>query len=289
MELASLIVAIIAIGISIWAVYKSEDIAKKSGVFDKGELILSFDNFDILENQTYDVYFGINFIPTELNLLEFPISVANIGNKTVDEIALISNYPNAMKVAIDTDLLEIKSILGDDIKRKYFSSKPFDQVALNLKSLNPRAAVSMTDLISVQETSINNHKMSAVSKDGKNVDFNVSAAFAYKIITTLNAKDITSQNFQFNVQNINSTNFQELLKHAVTSRLSKKEESSNNRPFIIFITEIDITRKGNGFKINQLKIIPNSGSLFKFDDEMKYLIQYNRDGTIKNIFDVNQI
>ena len=61
MELASLIIAIIAVGISIWAVYKSEDIAKKSGAFDKGELRLSFDNFDILENQTYDVYFGINF------------------------------------------------------------------------------------------------------------------------------------------------------------------------------------------------------------------------------------
>lgn len=289
MELASFIIAVIAVGISIWSVYKSEDVAKKSGAFDKGELKLSFDNFDVLENETYDVYFGINFNINELNLLEFPISVTNIGNKTVEEIVLTNNYPSEMKVAIDNDLIKINSILGDDIKRNYFSSKPFDQVSLNLKSLNPRVSINMNDLISAQETSINNEKMSAKTKDGKNIDLNITASFDYKIITTLNAKDITSQNFQFNVQNINSINFQEVLKTAIKSKLSKKEENFINRPFIIFIPEVENTNSADNIKINQLKIVQNSGCLFKFDDEMKYLIQYNHDGTIKNIFDVKKL
>ena len=73
--------------------------------------------------------------------------------------------------------------------------------------------------------------MSAKTKDGKNIELNISASFDYKIITTLNAKDITSKNFQFNVQNINSINFQEVLKLSVKSRLSKKEKSFINRPF----------------------------------------------------------
>ena len=284
MELASLFVAIIAVGISIWAVYKSDDIARKSGAYDKGELILSFDNFDVLENQTYDVYFGINFVPKELNLLELPISVTNVGKKSVEEIALISNYPNIMNAAIDSKLIELKSILGNDISREYFESKPFDQVALKLKQLNPNSAIHMSDLLSVQETSINNHKISAVTKDGKNVDFNVSADIDYKIISTLTAKDITSQNFQFNAQNINSINAQEILKMAIKSKLSSKEKI--NRPFFIFITEIDKINQSDSIKINQLKIRPNSGSLYKFDDEMKYLLEYNRDGSIRNIFDV---
>lgn len=289
MEVASVIIAIIAVGISIWSVYKSEDIAKKSGAFDKGELKLSIDNFNILETETYDVYFGINFKQNELNLLEFPISVTNIGNKTVEEIVLTSNYPSVMKVAIDNDLIKITSILGDDIKRKYFSSKLFDQVSLNLKSLNPSVTVNMNDLISAQETFINNQKVSAKTKDGKNINLSISASFDYKIITTLNAKDITSQNFQFNVQNINSINFQEVLKLAVKSKLSKKEKSFINRPFIIFIPEVENINGAENIKINQLKIVQNSGCLFKFDDEMKYLIQYNHDRTIKSIFDAKEI
>jgi hypothetical protein len=278
-EILSLIIAIGALAVSFWAVKKSDEIAKKSGAYDRGELIISFLDFDILEDKTYDVYFGVKFRPNEINFLELPYSASNIGNKTVNEIVLLNNYPNEVKAAIDSDVLEIKSILGDEVKRKSFSSKPFDQVSLSLKSLNPHSTVSLNDLMHVQETSFENQTISGVTKDGHTMHFNVSAGFSYQVITTLSATDIISQNYHLNIQNINSSDSKEILKQVIKHHQSKKGATSR-RPFFIIMTEVDDVKDGNGFKLNRLKCISNSSYMYQFEEDMKYIFRYGKDKSI---------
>ncbi len=98
LSILSFIVATCSMFISKCAVDKSEEIAERSGAFDKGELHLSFEGYIIDTKKTYEIYFGIPFHDSVLYYSSIPTGVQNSGKKTVENVELVINYPHNLNL-----------------------------------------------------------------------------------------------------------------------------------------------------------------------------------------------
>src|SRR5688572_24896373 len=69
----------VSLYIVIWSIYKTEEIAQRSGAFDKAELKLSLGDYSILPDQSYEIYYGLTSNDSTLNLVPLPTEIFNSG------------------------------------------------------------------------------------------------------------------------------------------------------------------------------------------------------------------
>lgn len=70
-------VATVAIFISIWAIKKPQEIAERSGAFDKGKLNLKLVDYLLKPNERYEVCYGLIFQDSISNFASFPTGIYN--------------------------------------------------------------------------------------------------------------------------------------------------------------------------------------------------------------------
>lgn len=124
----NLVLVIITIIVGYLAIVSNEDIAKKSGAFDKGEFDLTFGGYSIFENKDYDVYYGVEISDSIIHFSTLPINIQNVGQKTLEEVNLLLQYPTAANISIQDSLLLFEAPFIDEFERKFRSVDPYDQV-----------------------------------------------------------------------------------------------------------------------------------------------------------------
>jgi len=167
----NLLIVILSIGISIWAIVSNERIAQKSGAFEKGELRLALGGYDLSTHleKDIDVYYGVS--DTSLHFAEFPILVCNSGEKTVDDIELILNYPhntlyphNGLSTANQDSITNCESII-ENVNRKLQRDGDDELVLYPIKSINPKLSVSIGEVFSVDKSLIGAYQISWKSRN----------------------------------------------------------------------------------------------------------------------------
>ncbi len=273
---------IIALIISIYSYNQNEKIAIKSGAYDKGSLSFLFGNYPIVPEMKYDVYFGVNLNEKDLNFTNLPVGIINTGKKTVEEVSLFYRYPNATQIAVPDSLFEIKTVLIENLKRKFEKADKFDNISFNVGKMNPNLPINAGDLIFLNKETKQNFTFPVKTKDSVTVIAKTEVSYSFPFNIMLTGKDIESTNYSFNLNIRNEVQLNKLIKQIINEKLQEKKKGITNPTF--FVTIPSIEKKQNGINIH------NSDSsntlLIQFDKEFENYIIYNSNGEINKVFSI---
>ena len=83
------IAALVAgVALGVWSVRKSEEIARRSGGFDKPKLVLSLGDWRLVPNTSETLSVGAAFEPSSVTLLQIPLQITNEGPRTAHDVTL---------------------------------------------------------------------------------------------------------------------------------------------------------------------------------------------------------
>lgn len=224
-SIASLIVAIIAIIISIYAICSQEDIAEKSGAFDKSDLKLSFGEYHLSEDMDYDINYGISFSNNTANFVSLPLMVSNEGRKSAENLEVFYKYPYESHILVDSMYLNIES-LKSGLSRKTNNYPPFGQTTLYTDAINPNISIRIGDVINLQDETKMLIDYPTKTKDS--IDVNIKAEAIYSIITqvAITAKDNIAKSYRFNLGTYNTIDYKNLAKTIITNNVKSKDLKS---------------------------------------------------------------
>lgn len=272
---------IASISIAVWAIKSSENIAEKSGAFDKGELKVTLGGYWLENNSNYEVYYGIDFKDsTMIHLSSLPIGIHNQGKKTLESVNVLFKYPHEGRLAIQDNIFELQSIFTDSIERKFLTVKPFDEVCYKLNNINPNFSILVDDPFRLKEETIENMIIPVTTKDNKKINVSTSFSYAYKILLGVTGKDIESQKFNISLHYRNETNLNKLLKRIIEEKKIEISKSGQiNSGFLIVIPKLREILQQNEIKISQMTSDETTTIFCLFDKEFKNVLIMNQDGS----------
>jgi hypothetical protein len=279
------IAVIIAIWIAVLGINSNEKIAEKSGVFDKGELKLSFGGYLILPDVDYDVYYGIDFSDSSLHFATLPISLHNSGKKTIEDLSLIYKYPHLANIAVDS-LIEFEYIFDDKFERRYNTVEPYDQVLYKLNSIHPNYSVQIGDLICLQGETILHDKKPVEFNDGGVLDISTSIKYGFQLNVGLIARDTEASYYSFILNYRNESNLDNLVKQILNDKLSQTGKVIKN--FFVIIPKIQNSVGENDTKITLMSSDASNTLFCHFDESMENVFIRNQDGGIEQIFKIDK-
>jgi hypothetical protein len=287
-EWISIAGAIIAIIISIWSVNKSESIAERSGSFQKGELGLIYSGFPILPNKLFEVYSGLDFTDSTFYFFNLPFAIKNTGEKTVEDINLLIQYPNMAHLAI-IDTLQFEGIQSNTLTRSFYRDKPFDQINYNVRSINPQFSISSEDLIMVSAETITNIEGEIETADAKRMSYKSWVAFSYQTEVTIGAKDLKTKQYRFNLNFRNANDLNILVKDIIKEKIKSKDPRKVVKVFFVSIPQIAKRVEKNERKIAFTECKENNTLLLQLDEELDLMILNAPDGRILDQLEVKDL
>src|SRR5690606_30186483 len=247
--ITSIIGVFISIFISIWGVKTSENIAEKSGAFDKGKLQLSFGGYFITPDNdiNFDVYYGVDFSDTTiLHFATLPFSIHNMGKKTIENANMIIKYPHIANIAVMDTLIKFNAIATEAIERKFGTVEPYDQVIFKFNSLNPNYSIEAGELICLQKETIFKDIIPVETKDSQTINLSTSVKYSYPTMVALTAKDIMTEQYNFVLNYRWETDLNKLIQTIISDKLSEKDKSKLNKQFFVIIpNQAQIVGEGN--------------------------------------------
>jgi hypothetical protein len=274
---------IVSISIAVWAIKSNESIAEKSGVFDKGELKVSFGGYFFESDSEYDVYYGINFKDSTMHFAGLPIAVHNQGKKTLENINILFKYPHVANLAVQDSLFELKSIFIDSIERKFLTVEPFDEVCYKLHNINPNFSILVDDQFYLRKETISEVVVPVATKDNKKINVSTSYKYAYKILIGVTGKDVNSQRFNINLNYRNETDLNKLLHKIIKEKVSEAAKSGQmNLGFVLVIPKVREVLKQKNIKISQMTSDETTTLYCEFDKEISKVSLMNQDGSVQS-------
>jgi hypothetical protein len=251
--LVAFISGIAALSIPVLIQYRQEKVAEKSGDFDKGELVLSFAGYDVneeLNKHEIDVYYGIDFSDTSFHVVEFPVGVANKGNKTLEDVNLLLKYPHISRIAISDTIIKYKSPIDNKFSRKYTDGTRYDQVSFFIGDINPKTSSNTKEVIAAYKETKRSFPVEVYTKDSVKMTIDSKITFGYKIDVGVTSKDADPRTARLNVYYFNITNRDSLIAEVMNyKRVSKSKDTNtwkNNLCIIIpKIRDVIKTKEGN--------------------------------------------
>lgn len=278
--LFNVIALITSIIISIWSINKTEDIADRSGAFDKGEIVVSFDKFMLGSNSPTEVYYGMNFNDSLMNFVILPITLNNTGKKSVENINAIIEYPHISNLAIQDSMYKFEGARAKQLNRRFYRSEPFDQINYELQTINPNNSIQIPDLFYIPNPTQEETVIQTVTKDNKKLDFKVKCSFSYSVNFHLTAKDILAKSYRVLIKSINIPDKDKLINKILTDKLKQREKESISDHFFVIIPTL---KEKFEIKDQELRCY-DSREIFlcQFDKDYKALLVTDKDGN-KNI------
>jgi len=272
----NLLIAILSIGISIWAILSNEKIAQKSGAFEKGELRLALGGYDLSTHleKDIDIYYGVN--DTSLHYASFPIVVCNSGEKTVENIKLILNYPhntlypyNGLYTAIHDSIINCESII-ENVNRKLQIDGEDELVLYPIKSINPKLSVAIEEIFSVDKSLIGAYQISwmngNIPKKGK-VFYSEPAT----INVMLTAENMPIKTLQFNINFRFGNDLIKLAQQVIKERLDANRSSATRKAFYIVIPKAGNVYKKFGLNNIYMDVDWSNTFYCEFDKKENFL------------------
>lgn len=274
---------ILAIIISLYSYNQNEEIAEKSGAFDKGKLNVFFGDYALTPYCNYDLYYGVDIKKNDLNFAKLPIEIINSGNKTIEDVSLYYQYPTRT-ISLSDSLIKMETMFIDEIERKYQRDYKHDNISYNIGKLNPYFFIGSGDIIYINGETKGKYKTLVKTKDNKEIILTTEAYFSYPFSVAITGKDIETTNYTFNLKIRKENNLEELIQQIVEERLQEfRKGRKGNTSF--FVTVPTISKKYESIKI--LESNPSKTFLVQFDEDFKHVLIINTDGSIKNISTIN--
>jgi len=256
------ILSIIAIIVSYKSCTSNEEIAEKSGVFDKPDIYLGFGNFDIPNHRSYDtirLIYGGMFPDNAFNLASFPFQINNTGKKNAEDIKLLIEYPKVSKIAIlDSSLLKGSMPTITNYKREAMSQNEVDIVNYQISQLNPGLRITIDEPFSLRKTEIITNV--DLRDNGKQ---SVLVKYSFIFSVTLMGKDLPTQKTIFSIACFNTPSLDSLINNHVSSL--KRREDKKDFTFFVMPEKNTISTKGK-YSINEYNVCKNCLYLAYIDD-----------------------
>jgi len=277
------ICVIVTLFVSIWSINKQEEIAEKSGSFDKGEITVRLGSYNISAEKTgqeIDIYYGIDFTDSSLHLVELPISIYNRGRKTLENVNLLIKYPHVATIALADSFVNFSSPTANKVERKFTTGGKYDQVSFFLNSIDPNSSAIPGELIVAREETKGNFFTKAYTKDSVLLGASINYSYHYIIEMLATAKDSENRSFRFNINYLNNTNKDSIIDKIVSykrdSKQKKKGESWQRNFFVLIPQVTDVMNTIEG-KLKVLNLNENNASFGVFSDTKEYIIILDKD------------
>jgi hypothetical protein len=276
------VIALIAsIIISIWSINKSELIAEKSGAFDKGEVLVGLDNFLFTNTSSTEIYYGIKFSDSTMNLAILPFTLNNTGKKTVENVNTIIEYPHNSNLAIQDSIYKFEGALSKQLSRKFFRSEPYDQISYDIQTINPNNTSQLPDLFYIPNATQVETTIPVITKDNKPINLKTKYSFSYIINFHLTAKDIISKSYRLLLFSYNISDKDLLIEEILKEKKKKMLKESISDHFFVIIPTLKEKLKVE----DKYLLTHNSKDIYycQFDKEFKTLMVTDNKGEIKII------
>ena len=208
------IIGIVTALLTIWGIKSNETIAQRSGALDKGEiqLTLAGSNFSKIENK---ISVGSSFGSGEVEMVQLPFQVQNLGKKSVDDIYVVFRYPQLFHMMVDASLVDVTTPL-DNFTRKTKTIAPYNTVVYYIKSLNPGVTMILNEPVLLRETRISG-VVNAKTKDNVKLKIPYSMEYGLKFDVSLTAKDVQPFVSQFSISAIKATTIDDLINKVIAN------------------------------------------------------------------------
>jgi len=260
------------------AIKSNENIALKSGSYDKGEIVISFGGFFIKPNEVYDVYYGFDTLSDSvLHLTGYPLGIHSKGKKTVENISVHFKYPHLMRMAVGDSLLEFSNNLIN-LERYFQTVEPYDQVLYKINSIDPGASLGVGDIFATTETT------RLINVDAKTADdYDVSALVKYdfwcKTEVIITGKDIDALYYKFRLKFQQVSSLEELIVEvAPTIKENILSQKQNHNYFFVTMPTINESVETELGVINMSHSKEDNTVLCIFDKDLKTIRVRNQEG-----------
>ena len=226
--ISGVVLMIIAIFISVKAIKSNEQIASKSGAFDKSNLTLMFGNFPIIlsdNNDTIPIFYGGEFENNSINISGFPFKIYNRGGKDAENVEVIFTFPKLLHFLKDTNIIKVTLPKYTEFKRDIESLENLDIVMHKIQIINPNLTVGIPQPFILSETQLEG-SIDTVSEN-KIIHFPYEVKFSYFFSSIILNRNSMTQKYLFRYNCRQSKNIDELLDAIIrkTERLKSQKYS----------------------------------------------------------------
>ena len=275
----NVVILIVSIVFANKAIKSNEDIATKSGSYDKGEIKITFGGYSVVSDNVYDVYYGFeNISDSVLHFTNYPLAIHSEGKKTVEKLSLHFKYPHIMNMAIVEDSsIRLNNNLFDS-ERLFQTIEPYDHIMYKIHSLDPGISLGIGDIFVVRESS-REMNVDATTADNYDISLLVNFEIASRTQVVLAGKDIDALQYDFNLNFQKVSSLEELiLKVAPNIKKSILAKEKNRGYFFIVMPTIIEEIKTDLGVINMSHSKGDNTFLCVFDNTLKTISVVNQSG-----------
>ena len=274
---------IVSVIIAFLAIKSNEEIAEKSGAFDKGKLEMLFGGNTLEENSINSVYFGINLDQSEIISTSLPIKLNNIGQKSLENVNAIFKYSSFYEIAIkDYDYNHLKPF-SDSVVRKYIKKNPYENIAYSFISLNPNQSINIDEFFLYKKDVFRPIKSTYLSKT-QDKTYELDLYNLCKINFEISSKDTKTCRYDFLIFTIEENNFNNFFDKLINIKRNEISFiSKTDKKFYVVLPKVG---SYNSYPVSKTETYSDETTTFtcEFDDDYKNLNVYNSEGTFKKMF-----
>ena len=180
----SLIIMLIGIYLSIWAVNKNEEFVKNKAAVNKSIPKLYFGPSELTSDSACTIVYGLPENDSSFVITSLPLSLYNGGELDLEDVSLTIRYYELLKIAINNEQIKIVNSLPYEKPpyRNYSKLNPFEYVTYTFEHLRPQSKLKINEPIHLYNTEFTFD--SIFSKTNKPLQVVLSVALKLNIILT---------------------------------------------------------------------------------------------------------
>jgi len=206
--IAGLLLTCFAIGIAYLGIQASENIAIKSGVYEKPKTRLFLGNELLSQESNQDITFGFDFPDNSVVFARLPLVLKNDGEKALKNASITIRYPNMVNIAVSNDYISMdtQGPFFKEYGRKFDRIGNFDYISQYMECINPGQSIHIGDIFSLNKTVIND----VFDVPGFNEKLFYEFFFSIELLVTISSEGERQKDFKINLSAFDAKDMNEL-------------------------------------------------------------------------------
>lgn len=267
--IAGIIIGIFSVYYTQRSIKSNEEIAVKSGAFDKPRPSFGFGNYNItpLDIDTINVIYGANCTEKSVNFSFLPLNIVNTGAKNAEDVKLVISYPRISGLALtDSNLGRINETITN-ARRTFDTTRSTIEVFYQIQTINPSLELSIDEPFILRKTELNN-VIDVPTKNGV-IQYQYSLTYSNIISLGLLSRDFPAIGKKLAVSCIQESNLDSIV--CMHMKSCKKEDKVRS-------TFIVIPRKNEILKNDSVTL-----NTYEVGNETIYYLEHKNDSDGDNI------
>lgn len=210
-----IVIGLVGAVIGLRALRSQEEIAAKSGAFDKPALQVSLAGMLNLSGK-YNIAVGSIFEPNSLTSFTLPLSVRSVGQRSIEDLYVQFKYSQFQKLMVDESFVTTTSNLLGSGSRKTDRVDPFEYSTFHFDKIHPGVQVEVGEPIILRETRIID-EFTSQTLDKKSLTVKLAVDYSYQIGVSVAAQDLKSKDYMLSVSGIRASSMDDLVRASVKS------------------------------------------------------------------------